>query len=149
MHVSPRAGKSFWLLTDLFTVKAVGADTSGAFTLFEVTANPGFGPPPHTHHREDESFYVLEGVFEISYENRTFTAGAGSFVHLLKGRLHRHQAVGNAPARVLALYTPAGLERFIEEAGKPAGDTSSTPAPPEMPELERIVAIAKKYGIEV
>jgi quercetin dioxygenase-like cupin family protein len=149
VHVSPHEGKSFWLLTDLHTLKVVDADSDGAFTLTEVTANPGFGPPPHTHHRQNECFYVLEGTFEFFYENRTFTADAGSVIHLPKGRVHNHRAVGNVPARALVVYTPAGLERFLEEAGKPAVDRSSPPAPPEPPELEKIVAIAKKYGIEV
>lgn len=149
MHLAPHEGKSFWLLTDRFTFKVVGADTKGAFAMSEVTANPGFGPPPHTHQREDEAFYILEGLFEISYEGRTLTARPGSLVYLPKGRPHQHQAVGTAPARVLAWYTPAGVERFIEEAGKPAPDPSATPPPPEPAELERIVAIAARYGITV
>jgi len=41
------------------------------------------------------------------------------------------------------------VERFIEEAGRPATDLSATPRPPELPELERVVATAQKYGIEV
>jgi hypothetical protein len=43
----------------------------------------------------------------------------------------------------------AGVERFIEEAGKLATDPSVRPSPPERSELERIVAIAQKHGIEV
>jgi hypothetical protein len=45
--------------------------------------------------------------------------------------------------------SPAGVERFIEEAGRRATDLSVRPASPELPELERIVAIAQKHGIEV
>src|SRR5262249_6440501 len=131
-------GRSIWLATDLNTFKAVSADTNGAFSLSELSASPKFGPPPHIHHREDESFYILEGTFEFSYDNRTFAAGAGSFVHLPKGRVHMHRAVRNAAARALVLHMPAGLERFIEEAGKPAIDPSARPDPPELPELERI-----------
>jgi quercetin dioxygenase-like cupin family protein len=148
-HVSPGEGSSFWLTTDLHTFKAVGEGTNGAFALAELTSQPQFGPPPHIHHREDESYYILEGEFEFLLEDRTFTAGAGSFVYLPKGRLHMHLAAGNTPARALVLVTPAGIEKFIEEAGEPAVDGSSPPPSPELPELERIVAIAQKYGIEV
>jgi quercetin dioxygenase-like cupin family protein len=149
VQISPNAGKSFWLTTDRHTLKLVSADTNGAFTLIETTARPEFAPPPHIHHRQDEYFYILEGSFEFSCEGRTFTAGAGSVVHLPKGRVHTHRAAGSAPARALALYTPAGLEQFIEEAGTPVVDHTATPAPPAMPDLEKIVAIASKYGIEV
>ena len=148
-HVSRNAGKSLWLMSDLFTFKVVAEDTNGAFSLAEVTAGPEFAPPPHVHHRQDESFYVLEGAFEFSIGGRAFTAGAGSFVYLPKGIVHMHRAAGGASAKAVVMYTPAGVERFIEEAGKPATDLSATPRPPELPELERIVAIAVKYGIEV
>ena len=148
-HVPATGGRSFWLTTDLHTFKAVGEDTGGAFALSELTARPEFGPPPHIHHREDESYYIMEGEFEFMDDGRAFTASAGSFVHLLKGRLHTHRATGDAPARALVLMTPAGVEKFIQEAGEPATDTSSVPPPPEMPELQRIVEIAQGYGIEV
>jgi len=149
VHISPQAGKSFWLTTDRFTFKLVGADTHGAFTLVESIARPEFGPPPHIHHRQDECFCILDGTFEFSLDGRTFSAGAGSVVHLPKGHVHTHRAAGSVPAKALVFYTPAGLEHFIEEAGTPVTDAAATPAPPAMPELERIVAIASRHGIEV
>lgn len=148
-HVPPGEGRSYWLATDLLTFKVVGEDTGGAFALAELTARPEFGPPPHVHHREDESYYVLEGELEFMDDGRTFTAGAGSFVHLPKGRLHVHRAAGGAPARALVLVTPAGVEKFIQEAGEPATDRSAVPPVPGMEEIGRIVEIARKYGIEV
>jgi mannose-6-phosphate isomerase-like protein (cupin superfamily) len=142
-------GRSHWLLTDLFEFKVVSDDTNGAFSLLEVSAGPDFGPPTHIHHREDETFYILEGSFEFSLGGRTFTAGAGSLVYLPKGVAHLHHATGGAPAKALVMYVPAGIERFIAEAGTPGTDASARPRPPEMPELERIVGIAQRYGIEV
>jgi quercetin dioxygenase-like cupin family protein len=142
-------GNSFWLLTDLFTFKVVGDDTDGALTVAELTARPEMGPPPHFHRHADETFYVLEGTFDFSLAGRPFSAGAGSFVHLPKGVVHTHSAGGGAPARALVMQAPAGVERFIMEAGKPAPDTSIRPAMPERSELERVVALARKYGIEV
>jgi quercetin dioxygenase-like cupin family protein len=149
LQLSPNAGQSFWLTTDRHTLKLVGADTNGALTMVEVSARPEFGPPPHIHHRQDECFYILEGTFEFTYEGRTFTAGSGSVVHLPRGRVHTHRAAGPAAARALVVYTPAGVEQFIEEAGTPVVDAAATPAAPTMPDLEKIVAIASKYGIEV
>ena len=149
MHLSPKDGKSFWLASDRHTFKLVAADTNGAFALIETVARPEFGPPPHIHHRQDECFQILEGAIEFMLDGRTFTAEAGSVVYLPTGRLHSHRATGNRPARALVLYTPAGLERFIEEAGTPVTDPAATPAPPSLPELEKIVAIAARHGIEV
>ena len=140
IHLGPGHGKSFWLLTDLHTFKAVGADTNGAFTVAELNAGPELGPPPHIHRHAGETFYILEGSFEFSLAGKPFTAGAGSFVHLPKGIVHTHRAGGGAPAKALVIQSPSGIERFIEEAGRPAPDISARPSPPELPELARIVS---------
>lgn len=76
LHLGSGGGKAMWLLTDLHTLKLTGADTNGAFTLSELLAGPEIGPPPHIHHREDESFYVLEGAFDFSLAGHAFSAGA-------------------------------------------------------------------------
>jgi mannose-6-phosphate isomerase-like protein (cupin superfamily) len=82
----------------------------GALTLFELTAAPRFGPPPHIHHREDKAYYILEEEFEFLDNDRTFTAGAGSFVYLPNDHLHMHRSAGDTSAKALVLNTTAGLE---------------------------------------
>jgi quercetin dioxygenase-like cupin family protein len=149
VNLAAGEGKSFWLLTDLFTFKVLGEDTNGAYSVAEVTAGAEMGPPPHIHRRADESFYILEGTFDFSLAGQAFSAGPGAFVHLPKGVVHTHRAGGGKSARAIVIQSPAGVERFIEEAGKRATDLSARPAPPEMSELERIVAIALKHDIEV
>jgi quercetin dioxygenase-like cupin family protein len=149
VHLGKGEGTSYWLLTDLHTFKVTGEDTGGRFVLAELTAGPEMGPPPHMHLHADETFYVLEGTFDFSLAGQPFSAGPGAFVHLPKGVVHTHSAGGGAPARAIVIQTPAGVEKFIAEAGKPATDTSTRPAPPEMSELQGIVAIAQKHGIEV
>jgi quercetin dioxygenase-like cupin family protein len=68
-------GRTVWVVGDLYTIKASGKDTGGAFTLIEVMVPPLSGPPPHVHRREDEAFYVLEGEFEVQIDNQRLTAG--------------------------------------------------------------------------
>ena len=149
MIVSPNGGTAYWLLTDRLTVKLAAVDTGGLFALVEVVAQPELGPPPHIHHRQDECFCIEDGVFEFGYEGRTFTAGPGSTVHLARGKVHSHKAVGAKPARALVIYTPAGLEDFLAEAGTPVTDSNAVPAVPEMSVIEKIIGIARSHGIEV
>src|SRR5439155_3166200 len=99
VHLGRGEGKSFWLLTDLHTFKVVGDDTNGAFTVAELTAGPELGPPPHIHHNNDESFYILEGTFDFSLAGQAFTARVGEFIHLPRGVVHTHRAGGGASAR--------------------------------------------------
>src|SRR5262245_26812871 len=44
---------------DRVSFLATGAETHGSCLIVEGVAAPGGGPPPHLHHFEDESFYVL------------------------------------------------------------------------------------------
>jgi quercetin dioxygenase-like cupin family protein len=117
--------------------------------LFDVVILPQGGPPPHIHHREDESFYLLRGQIEVFDDGRTIRATTGSFVHIPKGTVHAFKNVGKEPARMLVLVTPAGLDKFFEEMGETGTDPSSPPAPPGQEYFERFGATAQKYGIEV
>ena len=141
-------GKKLWVTDELVTFKASGEDTGGAYSLADSMVPPQGGPPPHIHHREDEAFWVLEGELEVSVGESRFRVGAGSFVHLPKGVLHSYQNVGTAPARFLTLMVPAGLERFFEEIGKPGTDLSSQP-PFEEEDIDRLLAVAPNYGVEI
>jgi mannose-6-phosphate isomerase-like protein (cupin superfamily) len=144
--VPPGEGKKLWVADELMTFKASGEDTVGAYSLTDSMVPPRGGPPPHIHHREDEAFWVLEGDLEVVVGENRF--GAGSFVHLPKGVLHSCQNVGAGPARFLTLMVPAGLEKFFEEVGKPGTDLSSPP-PFGEDDLDRLLAAAPKYGVEI
>jgi quercetin dioxygenase-like cupin family protein len=142
-------GRAAWVVGDLYTVKASGADTGGAFALIEVLVPPQSGPPPHVHSREDEAFYVLEGEFEVHLDDQRLTAGPGSWVTLAKGSLHHFKNISATPAKMLILSTPAGLDQFFLEAGRKATDTSLKTGAATPEDRERLLAIAPKYGIEI
>ena len=149
-HVPPGGGRTLWVLGELVTYKVTSDQTSGAYSLFEVVSQPGGGPSPHVQHREDESFYVLEGEYEFLVEARTIRADAGSLLYVPKGNLHVYRNVGEGTARMLVSQTPGGLhERFFEEVGVEVPDRRE-PRGPERPEsLARTREIAAGYGIEI
>ncbi len=147
-YVPPNEGKMLWVTDELVTFKATGEDTGGKYALTDSVVPPQGGSPPHIHHREDEAFWVLEGELDILVGETKFRVGAGSFVHLPKGVLHSYENVSAKPARFLTLMVPAGLERFFEEVGKPGRDQSSPP-PVEEEDIERLLAVAPKYGVDI
>ncbi len=140
-------GRGIWFLDTLMVVKASGHETGGKFTLIEQVMPAGFGPPPHIHDLEDEAFHVLEGDITFVCGDRTFSAGPGSFVFLPRGVEHVFAVEGAKPARVLQITSPSGFERFAEETGQP---TSVLTLPPPNPvDVRRLVATARKYGINM
>ena len=75
---------------------------------------PGDGSPLHTHEAQDESWYVLEGELRFKLGDTMQAAPAGSFVFVPRGTVHAFQNVGPGPARILVIFTPAGMEPFFE-----------------------------------
>lgn len=142
-------GRSIWVVGDRYTIKASGEETGGAFALIEATVPPGGGPPPHIHNREDEAFYVMEGELAFHVDGRDITAGAGAWVTLAKGSLHHFKNLGDRTARMLILVSPAGLERFFLEIGRPVRDGDGDRMPPAPEEIERLLAVAPEYGLEI
>jgi quercetin dioxygenase-like cupin family protein len=149
-HVPPGEGRSLWVLGELVTYKTTSEQTGGAYSLFEVTTQPGNGVLPHVQHREDESFYVLEGEYEFLDDGATMKAGAGSLIYVPRGNLHAHKCVGEGVGRMLVTQTPGGLyEHFFEEVGKPVDGESGPLHFENQPDVGTIVAVAAKHGIEI
>ena len=94
-------------------------DTNGAFSLFEATLVPGTEPPPHVHSREDELFYVLEGEFDVYVGKDEFKVKAGECVFMPRFRPHAF-VIRSPRLRLLALFTPAGLEEVFRPWSTPA-----------------------------
>ncbi|MDP9454209.1 MAG: quercetin 2,3-dioxygenase [Actinomycetota bacterium] len=144
--IMPGEGRSVWLVGDLITVKVSSEETGGAFAVAEERTPPQGGPPPHLHADDDETLYVLEGEVEFLVGGEIVGASAGSSAYVPRGVLHTFKNVGEAPSRVLAVVSPGGLDGFFLEAGEEATEGSS---PPEgKPDVDRIVEIGRRYGVE-
>ena len=49
----------------------------------------------------------------------------------------------------VAQVTPAGLEQMFFEVGVPLAEAAPTALPPTKAEIEKLLAVAPKYGIEI
>ena len=106
------------------TFKARAAETARTLTAFENVIAPGDGPPLHSHEVEGESWYIIEGTLRFKVGADIRPAPQGTFVYVPPGTPHCFQNVGDAPARILVLFTPAGMEGFFERfAQLPPGST--------------------------
>jgi quercetin dioxygenase-like cupin family protein len=140
-HVNPREESPLYFLGLPTLLRATAQTTNGAFGLVEqLMMPPGFASPYHTHHLEDEAFYVLEGKMAFVCDGTWTIAGPGAYVFGPRNIPHGFKVVGDAPARMLLLCTPGGFEQFVTEMSEP------TPTPPDMAKL---MAVAAKYKIDI
>lgn len=140
-------GESVWFLNTLVTYKASANQTSGQFGLIEQLLPPGFEPPLHVHHREDEAFYVLEGHLTFICNDNSFEADPGSFVFLPRDIPHTFKVSDKGQARLLQFNAPGGFERFHADMGEPA-QTQTLPQP-SAPDIAKLQQLAAKYGFEL
>lgn len=140
------AGVAYWMLGGLYEVKVASAETDGALTMMEMTMPAGMGPPPHTH-PGGESVYVLEGRIRYHIDGRDFEGGPGSCFHVPAGTIENFEPI--EMSRILVVYTPGGIERFFAEAGEPAERRELPPPPTEPPDIERLIAIGDRHGMQI
>ena len=140
--------RSVWYSGSLMTFLATAEDTQGQFALIEAVARKGNVPPPHIHHREEETFYVLEGEMTVSVGDRTIKATPGTTVIVPRGVVHSF-TIESQQLRVLILLTPAGMEGWFKEFSVPAPAMTLPPAP-EVPysEIQKMLEVGPQYGIE-
>jgi len=147
-HVPSDTGPSFWGPGDRYTFLVTGAQSDGAYFIMEAIVPPGGGPPPHIHHREEEAFYVLEGNLEIRMADKVIQASTGDFIHTPRGTVHQFRNAGSSMARMLVIFSPAGMEGFFEETLEPTHDRSAAPPPNLEVVVARFIAAAPRHGVE-
>ena len=144
----PADGRRIAVVGDVYRFLATGDDTGGKYATFEAVVPPGGGPPPHVHSREEESFLVLEGEITFTVNGERFVATAGAFANMPVGVPHTFKNESDRPARMVVSVVPAGLEKMFFEVGVELapGEPGGPPSPAE---IERLLAAAPRYGIEL
>lgn len=123
---------------DRFLVEAEGS--GGRVALIEHRLAPfALAAPLHLHTKEDEWSYIIEGAVGAHLDGVEMVAHAGDLVAKPRGQWHTFWNAGPAPARVLEIISPAGLEALFRLLD----------ASPELYEPEQLLPLARSYGAEV
>ncbi|WP_263367643.1 cupin domain-containing protein [Edaphobacter bradus] len=130
--------KSLNILGEKVDILVDGAMTNGASVTVIQTTRPGGGPPPHSHTREDETFTVLEGDFEILSDGQWIKAPVGEVFFAPRGGVHTFRNAGTTTGRILVFISPAGMEGFFE---KISGLTTA--------DLPKILEAFAEYGLSL
>jgi mannose-6-phosphate isomerase-like protein (cupin superfamily) len=140
IQVPQSGGKKVNVLGIPMVIRIHGRDTGGVVSAVESHDVPGGGPPPHIHHREDETFQILEGDYEFNVGGKTFVAAKGTTIFAPRAVPHTYRYLGQTPGRLMCVITPAGFEGFFEEIG--------ALTPQQQQDIPRVIEIGKKYGLE-
>lgn len=148
VHRPVGTGPAYWGPGDHYTFLVTGEESAGSTFAMEALVPPGGGPPPHVHRREDETFYVLDGELEFLLGEELVTGRTGDVVFVPRGTVHRFRNADTGTARLLLVFTPAGMERFFEETLESAPN-EVTELPDNVDEVAaRYVEAAPRHGLE-
>jgi mannose-6-phosphate isomerase-like protein (cupin superfamily) len=100
-----------------------------------------FSPPAATKTLLDFHHGLLEGEYEFQCGNDRINATPGTFVFAPRKIPHTFRNVSAGRGKVLAIVTPAGIEKFFEEL--------STAAKQGPLGLGTVKKIAERYEIEL
>ena len=104
-------------------LKLAGEQAGDDWAVVEWRLLAGDEPPIHTHTREDETLYVLEGAITAYVGDQRIDVEAGSYAALPKDVPHGLTVRGDE-ARLLITLEPAGAEYFLV----PRDDNDADPA---------------------
>jgi len=94
--------------TGTLNKRLIGPETVGARQLEVLVGRiePGRGALPHAHPEIEQVCYLLEGqaVAEVGGQRQAMAPGDCCFFPA--GAMHTFTVVGDAPARVLVIYSP-------------------------------------------
>jgi mannose-6-phosphate isomerase-like protein (cupin superfamily) len=122
-------------------VKLTGADTKGAYSLFEYVVPPGLGgPPTHIHSREDELFICVAGTTRVELDGEEHILTPGSALLMPRGVPHMFHNPYDEETRIIAVVSPPGLENYYRELSA---------LPPGPRDMTLVAAVMTRYGLSL
>lgn len=119
----------------------IDGTATGGMGVFEMTVPPGSGvPPPHSHSRNEECVYVLEGMLRYSVDGVIRDLAPGGWMFTPRGSVHQFSNPHNETARALIILTPdIGAQYFRDVAAVVNADGP--------PDLGKLIGVMSRYGL--
>jgi len=142
VHTKYSEAETF-VFPDAITLKVLlsGIHTDGKQAIFEDIVAPGVGPGRHIHHRQDETFFFLEGEFIAEVAGNMFEFKPGDVAFIPRGTVHAFKNVGKTPARLRYIFSPAHTIEDMFREFYTALETGAL-------SLEKMAEISMKHGQE-
>jgi len=94
---------------DAITLRVLlsGSQTDGSHAVFEDIVEPGVGPGRHIHHHQDETFFFLEGRFDVEVAGILHHMEPGDVAFVPRGTVHAFKNIGDTQGRLRYVFSPA------------------------------------------
>lgn len=132
----------------MYTFLVTGEESGGSMFALDCLVGIGGGPPPHRHLAEDELFTITDGSITFTAGGKTRLVSAGESVFVPRGTPHLYRNEGSKEARMIAVYTPAGMEGWFREVCTPVVDPAGSPPPVTEELIQRMVEAGPRYNVE-
>jgi quercetin dioxygenase-like cupin family protein len=110
--------------------------SGGGLAMLDMVLPKGAEPPPHIHEKEDETFYMLEGIVELVINGTAHTLLPGAALFAPR-RIPHYFKILTDTARIITIMTPGDLWNYFIEFSKPCTEMPEI-ASPEPPTAEQI-----------
>ncbi len=142
----PGEGEVFTTGGVLLTLKAVGHQTLGSYSLTEIELEAGATFPSHRHARYTEGLYVLEGELSVQADGPSLVATAGSVVVIPPGAKHALRNSSGQDTRILSVTIPGGIEDFYRSACRPLHERPVRPSSGTT-DAPRLAELGPQFGV--
>jgi quercetin dioxygenase-like cupin family protein len=140
----PDEGDSFWqpvpangYIRNLIGKKSV--NSAHNYSIGTQTVAPGCFIREHTHDRNEEVIFVVEGKGFVRLDGEKLPIEKGSTVFLGYNRKHQFINPGPEPLTFVWFLVPGGLDEFFEQIGRPRH--LGEPAPEPFPRPDNVAEI--------
>jgi quercetin dioxygenase-like cupin family protein len=119
----------------------IDGTATGGMGVFELTVPPGAHvPPPHSHTRNEECVYVLEGVLRYGVDDLVRDLNPGDWMFTPRGSVHQFSNPHGGTARALIVLTPDIGAQYFRDVAAVVGAGGP-------PDRARLAAVMSAYGL--
>ena len=119
----------------------IDGTATGGMGVFELTVAPGSQvPPPHSHTRNEECVYVLEGTLRYSVDGIVRDLVPGDWMFTPRGSVHHFSNPHNDTARALIVLTPDIGAQYFRDVG--AIISAGGPL-----DRSKLIGVMSRYGL--
>ncbi len=122
-------------------VKLSAEESAGAVSVFMTEDPPRTGPPVHTHTKEDETIFVIDGDYKIQIGGTVHDVMPGQIAFFPKDTPHTYVNAGETTGKLLVVTTPGGFENFFRDVDALCRNG--------IPDTADLLPVAQRHGLDI